>query len=166
MNEALSKATLYLGLVFVLAAVFFAGWGFGQMGAERPSGGPDTVLVERWIRDTVREVVSVPGGSVPVLLPVHDTLLVHTRDTVRQVDSVLVEVPIEERTFTGDNYRATVRGFRPELTDIWIRQKETTITVPYRKRWSLTAGPQAGVGITPGGWQPYAGVGVTFGYSF
>ena len=166
MSETASKATLYLGLLLLLGASFCAGLGFGQAWGERPSGGPDTVLVERWIRDTVREVVSVPGGTVPVYLRVHDTLRIHSRDTVRQVDSVLVEVPIEERTFTGENFRATVRGFRPELADIWIRQKETTITVPYRKRWGLTAGPQAGVGITPGGWQPYAGVGVTFGYSF
>jgi len=61
---------------------------------------------------------------------------------------------------------ATVRGFQPELVDIWIRQKETTIRVPYRKHWSLTVGPQIGYGLTPKGAQPYAGAGITFGYSF
>ena len=45
-------------------------------------------------------------------------------------------------------------------------QDEKYITVPYYKRWSLTLGPQAGVGITPKGVQPYAGFGLTFGYSF
>ena len=89
---------------------------------------------------------------------VHDTTAVH--------DSVLVEVPITEKRYEAENYRATVRGFQPELVDIWIRQKETTIRVPYRKRWSFTVGPQMGIGYTPAGVQPYAGAGVTFGYSF
>jgi hypothetical protein len=36
----------------------------------------------------------------------------------------------------------------------------------YRKRWSFTVGLQVGIGYTPAGVQPYAGAGVTFGYSF
>lgn len=166
MREAVVKVALLLALLFALGASFWLGGIVARRWGLEPVGGPDTVFVERWIRDTVLEFVSVPGGTVTVYLPVHDTVPVQVRDTVRQVDSVLVDVPIEERIFTGENFRATVRGFRPELADIWIRQKETTITVPYRRRWSLTVGPQAGFGITPEGWQPYAGVGATFGYSF
>ena len=81
-------------------------------------------------------------------------------------DSVLVEVPITEKRYEAENYRATVRGFQPELVDIWVRETSTTIRVPYRKRWGFTAGPQVGIGYTPAGVQPYAGAGVTFGYSF
>jgi len=126
---------------------------------------PDTVTVTKWIRDSI----PVPKDSIIIkyiteYLPVHDTTEVHDTTTIR--DSVLVEIPIIEKTYYGENYRATISGFRPELVDIWIKQKETTITVPYRKRWSFTAGPQAGVGFTPKGFQPYAGAGVTFGYSF
>ena len=95
---------------------------------------------------------------------VHDTTFVH--DTTAVHDSVLVEVPITEKRYEAENYRATVRGFRPELVDIWGRETSTTIRVPYRKRWNLTVGPQMGIGYTPAGVQPYAGAGVTFGYSF
>ena len=35
-----------------------------------------------------------------------------------------------------------------------------------RKRWGFGVGVQGGYGFTPKGWQPYVGVGVSFGYSF
>ena len=79
---------------------------------------------------------------------------------------MLVDVPISEKHYVSENYRATVRGYRADLVDIWIKQRETIVTVPYRKHWTWTIGPQAGFGITPEGWRPYAGVGATFGYSF
>ena len=161
-----STIALILGLAAVIAASFSLGYRFGRRGNYDPAGGPDTVTVTKWVRDTIYE----PKDSFiikykPVYLAVHDTTVTEVETVVR--DSVLVEVPITEKTYTGENYRATVRGFQPELTDIWVRQTERTITVPYRKRWSLTAGPQLGIGYTPqGGVQPYIGAGVTFGYSF
>ena len=126
---------------------------------------PDTIYVEKWVRDTIYQ----PKDSFIVRwqtawLPVHDTTYI--RETERVVDSVLVDVPISEKVYEGENYRATIRGYQAELSDIWIKQRETTITVPYREHWSLTLGPQGGIGITPKGVQPYAGFGATFGYSF
>ena len=153
---------------FVLAVVasFLIG---GEYVHRRDFSDADTIYVEKWIRDSIppkpdsvrveTKIVYLPKvvrDSIPYA--VHDTSIVH--------DSVLVEVPITEKTYMGENYKAIVRGFEPELVDIWVKQRETTITVPYRKRWSFTAGPQVGVGYTPQGWQPYAGAGVTFGYSF
>ena len=159
-----STIILALAVLLAVAASFVFGGYLGRKSAKIQPGEPDTLVVERWIHDTVKEYVSRPAEFIYVYLPVHDTTAVHDTTTVR--DSVLVEVPIEERTYTGDNYRATVRGFRPELTDIWVKQTEKYITVPYYKRWNLTVGPQVGVGITPKGFQPYAGAGITFGYSF
>jgi len=129
-----------------------------------PAGKPDTVTITKWIPAPITEPETKPVLPKLVFLPVHDTLAVHDTTAVR--DSVLVEIPIEEKTYTGEDYRATIRGFQPELTDIWIRQRETIITQPYRKRWSFTVGPQVGVGYTPQGLQPYAGAGITFGYNF
>jgi hypothetical protein len=42
----------------------------------------------------------------------------------------------------------------------------STETIKQRKQWGVSLGVQGGYGITPKGWQPYAGVGVTFGYNF
>lgn len=164
MKTALQLAAILAAFGLALAVSFWAGRTVGRR--EAPAGKPDTVTVEKWLPAPVPEPDSTQLRPKVVYLPlaVHDTLTVH--DTTAVHDSVLVEVPITEKRYIGDDYRATVRGFQPELVDIWIRHKETTIRVPYRKHWSLTVGPQVGYGFTPEGWQPYAGAGLTFGYSF
>ena len=152
-------------LAVVMASVgYWAGWRVGHRSAFVPDGKPDTVTVTKWVAAPIPEPVAKPVLPKLYLLPVHDTTAVHDTTSVR--DSVLVEVPMEERTYDGENYKATVRGFQPELVDIWIRQDERYISVPYRKRWTITVGPQAGFGLTPKGWQPYIGGGITAGYSF
>lgn len=163
----MKRSTIIVALAVILAvfASFLAGGIVGRKLAEKGPKGRDTLIVEKWIHDSIPYPVdSIVYKTRLVYLPVHDTTAIHDTTMVR--DSVLVEVPITEKTYKGDNYRATVRGFQPELVDMWVKERETTITVPYRKRWSVTVGPQAGVGITPKGWQPYAGFGATFGYSF
>ena len=153
---------------FILAVIasFFIG---GEYLHRRDFNGADTVYVEKWIRDSIPpkpDSVRVETKFVYLQKVVRDSIPYAVHDTSIVHDSVLVEVPITEKTYMGENYKATIRGFEPELVDIWIKQRETTITVPYRKRWSITVGPQVGIGITPQGWQPYAGAGATFGYSF
>ena len=159
-----STIILVLAVLLAVAASFLFGGYVGRKSAKGVPGSPDTVVVKEWVHDTIKEYVSKPVEVRYVYLPIHDTTAIH--DTTSVIDSVLVEVPIEERTYVGDNYRATVRGYQPELTDIWIQRSERIITMPYLKRWSFTVGPQVGVGITPKGVQPYAGAGITFGYSF
>ena len=164
MKDALVRIAFLLLVLGAVSASFWAGREIAHREGLRPVGAPDTVFRTVWVHDTIKQYVMKPAGVRYIYLSVHDTTAVHDTTTVR--DSVLVEVPFEERTYEGENYRATVRGFQPELADIWIKRTESIITVPYRKRWGLSIGPQAGVGITPEGWRPYAGVGVTFGYNF
>ena len=152
---------------------------------------PGTIYV--WNPDTAKVVDTKPAGSVVAKLPVHrdtvlsqdDNLLApdanlladndtsaavdHFRDSTKMIqpcDSVAVEVPIERRAYEGENYRAVVQGFRPELVSIDIRLPEIAAPPSKRKWWSVTIGPQLGYGLTPAGWQPYAGIGITAGISF
>ena len=165
MNRDLPRVVLLLGLFLLVGGLsYWTDWRVGHKSVFVPAGNPDTVTITKWIPAPITEPDTKPVLPKVFFLPVHDTLSVHDTTAVR--DSVLVEVPMEEKTYTGEDYRATIRGFQPELTDIWIRQRETIITQPYRKRWSFTVGPQVGVGYTPQGLQPYAGAGITFGYSF
>ena len=158
-----------------------------------PPTPPDTIYA--WNPDTAKVVDTKPAGSVVAKLPVHrDTVLLskddnllasdanlladndtsaavdHFRDSTKMIqpcDSVAVEVPIERRAYEGENYRAVVQGFRPELVSIDIRLPEIAAPTPQRaKRWHFTVGVQLGYGFTPAGWQSYAGIGGTFGYSF
>lgn len=172
MKRAVSSMVLVLAALFAVSASYWLGREFGRREGERAPQRPDTVRVTKWLHDTVTVESSRPSGSVQAWLPVVKTEAPEVPDTtitkIETVapDTVLVEVPLEEKVYIGDNYRAIVRGYQPELTDIWVRETVSTIRVPVRRRWNVTAGPQVGIGITPDGWRPYAGVGVTFGYSF
>ncbi len=161
------KPSIFLAIAVLMAVVasFWLGSSLTRKRYESALNRPDTVIVEKWVRDTIYQ----PKDSLVIrwqtaYLPVHDTTFL--RDTLHTKDSVLVDVPISEKHYVSENYRATVRGYRADLVDIWIKQRETIVTVPYRKHWTWTIGPQAGFGITPEGWRPYAGIGATFGYSF
>ena len=63
-------------------------------------------------------------------------------------DSVPVLIPITERTFKGNNYKAVVSGFDPKLVSLDIYQQTETITK------TITKQPKVVVGIGP-----YAGYG-------
>lgn len=152
-------------LILAIGASFCFGWAYSRKYYDKSSHRPDTVIVEKLIRDTVYEPKDsfiVKWKTVP--LPIHDTTFLH--DTTTLTDSVLVDVPITEKTYTGQYYQATIRGFQPKLVEMWVKERTTTVTRPYHEHWNITVGPQLGYGFTPKGWQPYAGAGVTIGYSF
>lgn len=87
------------------------------------------------------------------------------RDTVLVHDSIDVEIPITQRRYDGDTYRAWVSGFRTNLDSIEVYNTTTTITrpTPKRKRWGL--GVQAGYGYGKNGMQPYVGVGLSYNFA-
>lgn len=166
---------------FILLSILSAVLGWMGRGSwnRRHTLPPQIDTVWLWRPDTNKLVETKPAGTVVVKLPVvvRDTIKIaqnantadHFRDSTQMVqprDSVQVEVPIEQKTYEGENYRAVVQGFRPELVSIDIRQQTVTVTEYKRKWWSVTIGPQLGYGFTPAGWQPYAGIGITAGISF
>lgn len=159
-------------LISVLALIIFVGCAVGAFFFGRSTVRTDIVRadVERdtiIVRDTIREyypqevervIVRTERVEVPVIV----------RDTIH--DTVYVNLPIEEREYKSKNYRVVIGGFNPYLKSIDIYPQtvyiNATESITTRKRWSLMLGVQGGYGITPMGWQPYAGVGVSFGYNF
>ena len=115
-------------------------------------------IVQYYPKEVERIVVKTERVEVPIVV----------RDTIREV--VEVELPIEEREYKSDEYRAVVGGHNPYLKSIEVYPRteyiNATETIKERKRWGVSLGVQAGYGMTPVGTQPYAGVGVTFGYNF
>jgi hypothetical protein len=172
-----TTAILAAALALTLAALAFLG-GYATHKLLHPQAPPqahvrDTVWVEH--RDTVILASSKPVGSIIAKLPTvappapevpENGPQMTIRDSIIVRDSVAVEVPIEERTYQGEYYRAVVRGWRPELVSIDVRHPEVSVEAPRHKWWTVTVGPQVGYGFTPAGWQPYAGVGVTVGLTF
>lgn len=90
-----------------------------------------------------------------------DTILIHTTDTLMR--EVVVSLPREEKVYEDSTYRAVVSGYLPSLDSMQIYHKQSFVKVTEQitpPRWSL--GLQGGVGLTPKGFQPYLGVGVTY----
>ena len=83
-------------------------------------------------------------------------------DSARK-DSVQVIIPVSQAVYAEDDYRAYVSGYRPQLDSLIFTERyyETTRAVPQKgSRWSI--GLQAGYGITPRGFPPVIGIGVSF----
>lgn len=120
---------------------------------------------------------------------IHDTLrLVEWRDRIRidtcylaavqdsaksatSADSALVQIPIEQKIYETENYKAVIKGFRTALVSMDIYQKEKIVTIEKQiapKKWSfgVTIGATAGFFYTPAGFQPGAGVGATIGATY
>lgn len=161
-------------LVIILAAIIFVGSCVGSFFFGRATKSTSIVSteVERdtiVVRDTLRESYPVEVQR-EVVRTEYKYLTRVERDTITLRDTVLVEIPIEEREYKGMDYRAVVGGYNPYLKSIEVYPTTEYITktetVTKRKRWGVSIGLQGGYGITPKGWQPYAGLGVTFGYNF
>lgn len=83
-------------------------------------------------------------------------------------DSALVIVPITQKTYETDEYKAWVSGYEPELDSINIyRRTETVTNTLYldkkRRRWGVMVG--IGAGMTHKG-EVTPMVGVMIGYKF
>lgn len=77
-------------------------------------------------------------------------------------DSVAVTIPISQKIYEADDYRAYVSGYNATLDSIFLTTKSTVVRIrdPVKpKRFSV--GLQAGYGMTPKGLQPYVGIGVS-----
>lgn len=166
---ASNKTIVTMALVIFIGAVigaFFLGRATvkveptGTTNIERDTVVVRDTITERYPMEVVREVVRTEYKHLTRV----------ERDTITLRDTVLVEIPIEEREYKGLDYRAVVGGYSPYLKSIEVYPTTEYITktetVTKRKRWGVSIGLQGGYGITPKGWQPYAGLGVSFGYTF
>ena len=85
-------------------------------------------------------------------------------DTIRQNDTLLVEVPVEQKRYDDSLYTAWVSGYQPQLDSITLHQPEivTTITEAIvKKAPRLSVGPSVGAGVSITG-TPHLGVYVGF----
>lgn len=123
-------------------------------------------------RDSV--VIRYQYVSVPIKQPPDITSLGSDSLSAREIasdevsvekvskDSVAVSIPISQRLYETDDYRAYVSGYKATLDSLFITSKSTVVRIrdPVKhKRFSV--GLQAGYGMTPKGFQPYVGIGVS-----
>lgn len=88
-----------------------------------------------------------------VKVPVTDTVIVHTSDTV------FLTLPITQKVYSNPSYTAYVSGFSPSLDSIiFYRQNTTTkiLSAPKPKKWSV--GLSLGYGFSNNGTSPFIGI--------
>ena len=166
MSAEVNKVIAILGGIVVLALVvgaFFFGRATKRVDEVGTRIERDTIVVrdtirEYYPREVVKTIVRTERVEVPIV----------RCDTIR--DTMWVELPIEDREYKSEEYFAIVEGYNPMLKYIEVYPRTsyitTTETIKQKKRWGVSLGVQGGYGFTPKGWQPYAGVGVSFGYNF
>lgn len=166
MSAEVNKVIAILGGIVVLALVvgaFFFGRSTMKIENVETRIERDTVIV----RDTIREYYPREVVKTIVRTELVEVPIVHC-DTIR--DTMWVELPIESREYKSKEYYAIVEGYNPMLKYIEVYPRtayiNSTETIKERKHWGVSLGVQGGYGFTPKGWQPYAGVGVSFGYNF
>ena len=133
-------------LALLLVASSGVSWLLGRRAGRNGSNLPVKVQTDTLIvRDTIRE-------KYPVFVDRWKTRteLVEVHDTVRRNDTLWQAVEIERRVYQGDDYRAVVEGWRPQLAEIAVYPKtvylqtEVTQQAPQprvRFGFGATAGP-------------------------
>lgn len=140
-------------IVLLTAAICSAvGYGYGRRGTRLSMSVADTVRV----RDTVRDSIPMPIyetliKEVPEVFPIYVTI---GGDTIRE--PVYIPVPITQKEYQTENYRAWVSGYKPSLDSVWV-YPETKIIHEKPRKWGI--GVIAGYGIGRNGLSPYVGVG-------
>lgn len=131
----------------------------GSVTAKLPVSVPKQTENERKLQETLqmlRDSLANYGKTVPD----------HFEELSEKVtpDSVSVEIPITQKVYETDRYRAVVSGYKPSLDDIYIYQPTQIVQVKSKpKRWGV--GIQVGYGVTlkqTPQFSPYVGVGVSY----
>ena len=143
----MKKLSYVIVALILCAASFFIGRSC-QSGNVIPSS--EAVVVDSTTPESTDSASSVT-------LPAPETLAI-----VERGDSAKVIIPITQKVYETEYYRAYISGYRATMDSIFIRQRTTTIRIrePTKsKRFSI--GLQVGYGMTPKGFQPYAGIGIS-----
>ena len=159
--EASKFLTIMIAAALVVAS-FICGRFYGDLTRQEPEV----------VRDTIRDTIREPQPPKPAkIAELRDSLAIVLGDSLRVAllaqlldslnDAPAVVVPREQAEIRDSLYTAWVSGYQPALDSIEIYQQTVTITKTLpAPRWSL--GIQGGVGITPAGFQPYLGVGISY----
>lgn len=178
-NKLKSGWLAFLFIAGFLSAVFAAGYYYSIHGSHDGRVYRDTLYVVDTIsyyrpvaRDSV--VVRYERRSIPVVSPrlgVEDTLQ-HDNGIAQSsmpvvCDSMLVEFPITQKCYEGDDYRAYVSGYEPNLDSIFVFPKTTVIHERCYKppeRWRIGVTGGYGYGVLSGRFEPFVGVGIVYSF--
>lgn len=138
---------------------------------ENPAQVIERVVYDTIVRiDTLRVPVPVEKEVRVLRIDTLRLLAVQDADSTDSADSVDVLMPRQSKVYEDSTFRVVVSGYDATLDSMQIYAKNQYIYVNRTveragkaPRVTVTVGPQVGVGVTPKGIQPYAGVGISVG---
>ncbi len=145
----------------------------GSVTAKLPVSAPKLSGTKRKLPETVPELpdsVGNFGKSVPAAADDKEDNFPNKSEQKsglkdeQKPDSVSVQIPITQRVYETEQYRAVVSGYRPNLDNLVIYQPTQVVRIKDKpKRWGI--GVQVGYGMTVNGkpqFTPYIGIGVSY----
>lgn len=173
-----SKKKTFIGIIFGIALLmliaFLTGYNRGKVHAEKNiSRDTTTIVTSDYKAPKAEKEVGIGEISIPLVVYTDDgkqkVVYMTTKseaDTIyKNSDSLHVNIPITQKTYSDSNYVAYVSGFMPKLDSIQVKSKIITITQKetmgkyHRLNFGLTGG--LGYGITTRKPDIFVGVGVT-----
>ncbi len=143
---------IVLTILLTAAICSVIGYGYGRRGSRVSTSVADTIRIRDTLRDSIPyPVIETVVQEIPELFPVYITL---EGDTIQE--PVYIPVPISQKEYQTENYRAWVSGYKPSLDSVWVYPEKIIIREKPR-RWGI--GVIAGYGIGRNGLSPYVGVG-------
>jgi hypothetical protein len=134
-----------------------------------PSGKPEVVETKTYV-DTIPYYLPVAKDSTIVKVVTQKVKVVH-RDTTHTnmtdtlhymvADSAEVEIPITQKVYEEEDYKAYISGYMPSLDSIKV-YKHSTVTTIQKAAPRFSMGVQSGIGygIISKKIEPYIGIGV------
>ena len=150
------KAWQAILIILLTAAICSAiGYGYGRRGTWGSTPVADTIRIRDTVRDSIPyPVIETVVQEIPELFPIYITL---DGDTIHE--SVYIPVPITQKEYQTENYRAWVSGYKPSLDSVWVYPEKIIIREKPR-RWGL--GLSVGYGIGRNGLSPVIAVTVNY----
>lgn len=170
----MKASAIYLGFALLMAVIAGASLSCAYRLHRKPTIVQTDTLT---IHDTTRilepiEVAYIPKGyeltpvglvgdlqdRVSELVSLADSLDQREPTIIVRDSLIYISVPMEQKIYRGENYKAAVSGYKPSLD--WIETyQQTQVIQPKPKKWGLSI--SAGYGITPNGFEPTLMVGVS-----
>ena len=157
-------AKYYKRAFLIALGLFFAAVAWIAFGPHPQQ--PQPSVVEKhdtlWHDTTITH--PTPTASTQTGRTIFIPYIVSETDTIEAHDTLLVEVPVEQKRYDDSLYTAWVSGYQPALDSIRLHQPEVVTTIERTivkpaPRWSI--GPSVGAGFSVTG-QQQAGIFVGF----
>lgn len=129
----------------------------------------DTIIVV----DTIPYYHPVPKDSVVVRYETRILPAVHQQNQEQEIsvsqDSAEVSIPITQKVYEADEYKAYVSGYEPSLDSIMVYPQTALINTIVREnrkppRWHIGVTGGYCYGLDSRRFEPYIGVGITYSF--